>query len=748
MAQTSARTTTAGANVSPPGSLRRSLIAASLLVALVTLGLFLVSAWLLVYRPAAQELARTQLQAASLQVEARLLMLTQRVEAMTNLTRTWGSKGLIDLEQVERFNALLRPLIENGPSLSSVVVAEEGGREVLLMRGPTGGWVNRLTDPRTRGQQATFVTWSPNGEKVSESWQAVEYDARNRPWFRGGIDLADGQVYWTAPYIFRSTLEPGLSAVIRWSSPSGRDVMVMAHDVKLVDLSRFTQGITVGERGFALVMTSEGRILGLPSGPRFGDDDAIKAAALKLPEELELPVVANGVKLWSAQRNAAAPAGQPEQPLQFSADGETWLAAFKPIRVGSQTFWVGTFAPAADFVPLGLREVLLGLLLCAVALGVAGGLAARLATRVSRPLEQLAAEAERIGRLELDQPVAVPATWREIDTLANAKEAMRRALQDASHTQADVNRALIAEVSERQRAEGELARYQGQLEQLVAERTTQLEASNRELTDAMAELERTQEELVRNEKLASLGVLVAGVAHELNTPIGNALLSASALQDDARLLIEKASKRALKRSEFEDFLDALNEATDLLARNLARAGELIQHFKQMAVDQTSDQRRVFRLRSVLEDVLASLGPRMKKTRHRIVFEAPAELEMDSYPGALSQIITNLVVNAEMHGFEGIEAGEIHIAARAQGADGVLLEFADNGVGIPPERLPHIFDPFYTTKRGTGGSGIGLNIVYNLVDRMLGGSIEVRSAPGEGCRFTLTLPRIAPQREED
>ncbi|MEC5398736.1 ATP-binding protein [Uliginosibacterium sp. H1] len=728
---------------SPPrGSLQRSLVSAALLVALMVLGLFLAGTWYFVYRPAARALAVAQFDNHARQVAARLGTQTERLEAITRLTREWGRRGLIDVTRVEDFNTLLRPLIDGGPSLSSMVAADDSGREVLLMRGPDRTWINRLTDPQRRGPQATFITWNAQWEKTAEVERQADYDARTRPWFQGGMALADGQqAFWTAPYIFRSTQEPGLSVVVRWHAADGRRV-AMTHDVTLTDLTRFTQRIVVGKEGFVAVLAEGDRLLGLPRSTRFADELAIKAAVLKTPAELGLPVLDAGLRHWRGQ-----PAGH-SGLLRFEAEGSTWLAAFRPMQLGEQRLQVATFAPEADFVPLGWREALLVALLGAAAMLAAWWLAARLARRVARPLQQLVAEAERIGQLQLDEPVVVSHNWREIHALASAKETMRRALLDATRTQADVNRALIDEVGERQRAEVELARYQGQLEQLVAERTAQLEASNRELTEAMGELERAQAELIRNEKLASLGMLVAGVAHELNTPIGNALLSASALQDDARVLIEKASKRALRRSEFEDFLDALNEATDLLARNLARAGELIQHFKQMAVDQASDQRRVFRLRSVLEDVLASLGPRIKKTQHRIVFEAPVELEMDSYPGALGQIISNLIVNAEVHGFEGIAAGEVHISARAEGEDEVVLEFADNGVGIPSDRLPHIFDPFFTTKRGSGGSGIGLNIVYNLVGRVLGGHIEVRSAPGEGCRFTLTLPRIAPQRGED
>ena len=256
-------------------------------------------------------------------------------------------------------------------------------------------------------------------------------------------------------------------------------------------------------------------------------------------------------------------------------------------------------------------------------------------------------------------------------------------------------------------------------------------------------LRRTSEILARNERMASLGNLVAGIAHEINTPIGNARMVASALGDgvaEFNLALENGS---LRRSTLEKFVATVRDSEALLERNLVRAANLIQNFKQVAVDQTSDRRREFDLATVLEEVRMTLLPRFKQSGIRFDQEAEVGVAMDSYPGALGQIITNLVENALLHAFEGRQEGCIHLVARSTVPGTVRLEIADDGCGITPELRPRIFDPFFTTKLGKGGSGLGLSIVLNLVRDLLGGEMVVESEVGAGTRFIVTLPCVAP-----
>ncbi len=290
--------------------------------------------------------------------------------------------------------------------------------------------------------------------------------------------------------------------------------------------------------------------------------------------------------------------------------------------------------------------------------------------------------------------------------------------------------AFDRDITDRKRAEAELQQHRNHLEELVAERTA-------ELRQAMAQL-------VQAEKLAALGSLVAGVAHELSTPLGNTRVVASSLGDDLRAFVAAVESGSLRRSQVEAFLSRGCEAVDLLERNTARAADLINDFKQVAVDQTSMRRRCFNLHQTLEEMLATLRPLFKHTTHRLELDIPPDLELDSYPGPLEQVIANLINNSLIHGFAGIEAGFIRIRAAPQGPDQVQMDYQDNGVGIPEMILNRIFEPFFTTRLGQGGSGLGLYIVYTLVAGVLGGRIEARSEPGQGAEFSIRLPLTAPR----
>lgn len=301
------------------------------------------------------------------------------------------------------------------------------------------------------------------------------------------------------------------------------------------------------------------------------------------------------------------------------------------------------------------------------------------------------------------------------------------------------------DITERKRAEAQIRALNEDLEQRVADRTRELTTANAQLKSALATLEHARDELVRSEKLASLGSLVAGVAHELNTPLGNSLTVATSLTERVREFNREMAAGPLRRSSLERFLQAADSASDMIVRNLYRAGDLISHFKQVAVDQTSAQRRPFDLAEVIGEVALTLQPQFKKTPHRVAVEVPTGLAMDSYPGPLGQVVTNLVSNALVHGFEDTAAGVVRITAEPRGQE-VILTVADNGRGIPEAHQAKVFDPFFTTRMGQGGSGLGLHIVYSLVTRVLGGRLYLASQPGEGTTVSVHLPRVAPQQD--
>jgi PAS domain S-box-containing protein len=306
-----------------------------------------------------------------------------------------------------------------------------------------------------------------------------------------------------------------------------------------------------------------------------------------------------------------------------------------------------------------------------------------------------------------------------------------------------------ADVTDKRRIENEILELNATLEQRVIERTEELQQANQELAFTLETLNKAQEELVRSEKLAALGALVAGIAHELNTPIGNSLMVASTLADQTRALASGYSNsNGIKRSTLEGYIRDAARAGDILMRNLQRAADLVIGFKQVAVDQTSSQRRGFSVAEVVAEIMLTLWPTLKKTSFIVRQSIPDGLVMDSYPGPLGQVITNLVNNALLHGFEGRQAGTVSISAQESSDGWMELSVIDDGIGIPPANLNRIFDPFFTTKLGAGGSGLGLNIAHNIVTGILGGRLRVQSDVGTGSTFILTLPLVAPQKQNE
>lgn len=276
----------------------------------------------------------------------------------------------------------------------------------------------------------------------------------------------------------------------------------------------------------------------------------------------------------------------------------------------------------------------------------------------------------------------------------------------------------------------------------------ELEAAIESTTKAYRELRETQDQLVQSEKMAALGALVAGIAHEINTPIGITLTAATTLADRTHALRQRADEGKAKKSEVMRYFQLADETVGLMVHHSNRAADLIHSFKQVSVDQTSDQRRRFRLCAYLEEVILSLAPALRKTPHEVIVNCPESLEVDSYPGAYSQVVTNFLVNAITHGYDGTTAGKLRLTVEP-GTDGWLdLRFSDDGNGVPLELQDRLFDPFFTTRRGSGGSGLGLHIVHNLVVGRLGGEVRYEDTPGGGATFVMRVPIAAPEQGRD
>lgn len=276
-----------------------------------------------------------------------------------------------------------------------------------------------------------------------------------------------------------------------------------------------------------------------------------------------------------------------------------------------------------------------------------------------------------------------------------------------------------------------LQEFNQNLEQLVSDRT-------HELSNTLDALKAAQSKLVESEKMASLGGLVAGVAHEINTPIGVGVTVASALAEHTTEFASTYKSGKMKRSELEEFLDIATQSSNALLINLNQAAALIQSFKEVAVDRSSEERRTFIVRDYLDEILIQLKPKLRNSKHSIEIKGDTKMALDSYPGALSQVVTNLLMNSLIHAYEPGATGKLAFDWQQEG-DRLRFEYSDDGKGIPPENLSKIFEPFFTTKRGQGGSGLGLHIVYNLVTQKLLGEIECKSEVGVGTKFIIKLP---------
>lgn len=309
---------------------------------------------------------------------------------------------------------------------------------------------------------------------------------------------------------------------------------------------------------------------------------------------------------------------------------------------------------------------------------------------------------------------------------------------------ADGDSMVLAMVAEAMAAALMRRRVRESLEQTVLERTLQIEKTNQALQDTVTTLEQAMNGLVQAEKLASLGSMVAGISHELNTPIGNALTVATALEHRFAALAADMAASKLTRSKMDSFVVSGQEMADLITRSVQRASALLIRFKQVAVDQTSAQRRVFDLNQVVEDILTTLRPGVERADIAILNHVPPDIECDSFPGPLEQVLASLVHNAVVHGLARPGEGTVTLRAKLEG-DQVSFTVADDGVGMAPHVLARAFDPFFTTQLGRGGSGIGLAVCHRIVTSVLGGSIVASSSPDAGTTVTLEFPAKAANR---
>ena len=416
------------------------------LLILLSLAVFAFSLYTLIGRPTVDRLAESQMRLAAEQLEARVSRLFKTVEVTLRSSHGWGVNSDIDQAQLLRFNEFFFPIIANHGEITSVIFAHESGREILLLMSDDGRWINRISNPAEWGKQTYWITWDKNRRIENVDMRERNYDARERPWFKGVMAQTDPEaVYWTEPYIFFTTKEPGITAAMRWTAADG-SAYVIAHDVRLIDIAEFTTHMNVGSQGKAALFLKEGRLIAPPRDARFNDRQSISQTLLKTSEELGLPEFTEAFHRWQAMPAAAHGVQRFDRP-----DGP-WVSLFRPLEGNASGIVLSVIAPESDFIPISRDDLLLLVLITLSALALGMAVAIHIARRFGVPLHALAKESARIGRLELDQPVTTTAPWREVTRLAAALEGMREHLRSARQMQEDAQIELELKVTKRTHA--------------------------------------------------------------------------------------------------------------------------------------------------------------------------------------------------------------------------------------------------------------------------------------------------------
>ena len=496
------------------------------------------------------------------------------------------------------------------------------------------------------------------------------------------------QAYFSSIYIDDLTNEPLVTVAMPLTDAFDQFEGALVVEVNLRFMWNLVDSLQIGEEGRAYVVDREGTLIA------FGDISRV----LRGENVSHLEYVDQFL-------NNQSPSTQLR--LSKGINNQYVISTYVPLE--TPDWAVVVELPAIEaYQPVILNVVLSigGAIMVALLASVA---AIYLSRRLVAPLRKLTETTTCIaqGQWEFEAPIQ---GTTEVRGLAQAFNRMVQALK---------------------RSEEQLKRYHKQLEELVEERT-------KELTQTVEHLKATQKQLIESEKMAALGRLVATIAHEINTPIGVGVTAASTLENETKLLVAECQNGGLKRSSLKMYLHTASQSSQLILSNLQRAADLVHTFKLVTVDQSRSQRRSFALKSYLETTLRHLDPQLKRSQHTWKVKADETITLNSYPTAFSQVVTNLVMNSLTHAYQEGESGQLSFECFVY-HERVIIEYADDGCGMTPNQLSKIFEPFFSSPRHRGGSGLGLHIVYNLVTQTLGGTIRCESEVGVGTKFILSLP---------
>ncbi len=763
-------------------SIRSALVFRISALAIAVLLVFALSAFYVIVRPAVGQLAHSQLQQAAAELDGRAQQLLGTVETTLRTSRDWGRHGSASLDDLLRFNELFFSVIANHGEISSVLLASETGREILLLRNADGTWVNRLTHPDQWGKMAYWLHWDQQQRLTRIEARELDYDARQRPWFTAAMALPDDdKVAWTPPYVFFTTREPGITAAARWTGADGQR-FVISHDVRLLDLSRFTTRVVAGRHGMAAILHPDGRVMGLPRDDRFASDEGIRSSVLQDVAQLGVAPLADALQAWRA--------ADERQDLRYQSQGDHWYALVRRSVIGQNQVLLAVAAPEADFVPNKWASAAMLLLLGALAVSSGTALATRIARQFARPLEQLSEESSRIGQLQLQQPVQVVTPWREVAHLAQAQESMRQRLLSATHDLAQANATLEGEVAHRtEELEAKLAELHRERERLrriletapvgvaisvegtvrfANPRTHELiRLTGSDKPDTYADLADRdrmmatlqKDGIVRNYELRMNGpdglerdILATYLPTEYEGKAGilGWLVDITAQKEDERALEQakaaaedatqaKSMFLANMSHEIRTPMNAIIGMSHLALRTelapkqrdyvqkIYNAGTAllgiindILDFSKIEAGKLDVETVDFNLDDVLSNLATVTVAKAQEQDLEYLFDVPAEVPrgLRGDPLRLGQILINLVNNA----IKFTERGEIHLSARtlAESPGRVQLQFCvrDTGIGMTPEQAARLFQPFTQADGSTTRRFGGTGLGLSICKRLV------------------------------
>ncbi len=625
--------------------------------------------------------------------------------------------GLLDIDEPITLGRFFWHQLQVFDTVSTIYYGNNQGGIIVAGRQTDGTFNIEQTKDFIAGPYQIFATDDQGVRSATPIRIAKDFDARQRPWYEAAQKAV--KAVWSEIFVIYARENLGIAANLPIYDAQNQLKGVFTTQLVVSQIADFLSRLEIGKTGETFIMERNGLLVATSTGEIpfiMIDENPANAQRLEAATSKDKLVRSSAQyleRIFGNLKNINI-----RQRFIMQIDGEGHYIEVTPLSDSRGLDWLIVVAvPENDFMETIHQNTRTTIILtfCALVIAILMGI---LTSRwIIQPILSLTKTAQKLSMGQWDEPLPVERS-DELGLLADAFNSMVEQLKASFATLETKNT--------------EIRGLNADLEKRVADRTADLNAK-------IEELVQTRNELLQSEKMASLGRLVAGFAHEINTPIGVAVGAASTLTEIARQVNALLQYNEVDENELLSLLESVDEAADLTLSNLRRAVRLVSSFKRTAVDQSSETARLFDVRETVEDVNNSLYNKFKNTAIQITVDCPSPLTLYGFPGALDQILTNLMMNSYIHAFEdGKRKGQIHIKTRLHD-DKLHIKYSDTGKGMNQEALNNIFEPFFTTRRGNGGTGLGMYICYNLITSQLSGTITCQSELGEGTIFTIEYP---------